>query len=209
VIALVVDAACPDADVIARAADLLRQGGVVAYPTDTLYGLAADPSSQRAVEELYRIKGRPVDQAIPLVAADLAQVEQCAGPLSHAAHRLGACLWPGPLTMIVPAWAGLAAALHGGTGTVAIRVPAHPVACALARAFGAPITSTSANRSGRPATSSPDVVRESMGNDLVAILDAGPSPGGLPSTIIDVLGERPRLVRPGAVPFERVLECLQ
>jgi len=206
---LVVDAAHPDADVIAGAVELLRQGGVVAYPTDTLYGLAADPASQRAVEELYRIKGRQVDQAIPLVAADVAQLERCAGLLSPVARLLGTCLWPGPLTLIVPAWAGLSPVLHGGTGTVAIRVPAHPVACALARAFGAPITSTSANRSGQPATDSPDVVRASMGNDLAAILDAGRSPGGLPSTIVDVLGERPRLVRPGAVPFERVLECLR
>ena len=193
---------------IARAVALLRLGNVVAYPTDTLYGLAADPASERAVEQLYRIKGRQVDQAIPLIAADLAQVERCAGPLTAGVHRLGERFWPGPLTVIVPAWAGLAGALHAETGTVAIRVPAHPVACALARAFGAPITSTSANRSGAPATNVPEEVRVELREDLGAILDAGLSPGGPPSTIIDIVDGQPRLVRAGAVPFERVLECL-
>jgi len=209
VLSLPVDADRPAADVIARAADLLRRGAVVAYPTDTLYGLAADPASAQAVEQLYRIKGRPVDQAIPLIAADVAQVERYAGALAPAVRRLGAEFWPGPLTIILPAWAGLAPGLDAGTGTVAVRVPAHPVACALARAFGAPVTSTSANRSGAPGTSSPEAVRLSLGDDLGALLDAGESPGGPPSTIVDVLGDAPRLIRPGAVPFARVLECLE
>jgi L-threonylcarbamoyladenylate synthase len=206
---IAVDPAHPDDAAIARAAGLLRAGVVVAYPTDTLYGLAADPSSVGAIEQLYRMKGRQVDQAIPLIAADLEQVERCAGPLPAMLRRLGERFWPGPLTLVVPVWPGLAPGLHGGTGTVAVRVPAHEVARALARAFGGPITSTSANRTGEPASNSPDEVRIALGQDLEAMIDAGPSPGGSPSTIVDLRGERPRLVRAGAVPFERVLECLQ
>jgi L-threonylcarbamoyladenylate synthase len=206
---LAVDSACPDDATISRAAEQLRGGMVVAYPTDTLYGLAADPASVRAIQQLYRMKGRQVDQAIPLIAADLSQVERCTGPFPGTLRLLGERFWPGPLTLIVPAWPGLAPLLHGGTGTVAIRVPAHEVARALARAFGGPITSTSANRSGEPPSNSPDVVRDALGTDLEVMLDGGLSPGGPPSTIVDARGEHPRLVRAGAVPFDRVLECLQ
>jgi len=206
---LAVDSARPDEATIARAADLLRAGVVVAYPTDTAYGLAADPASLRAVEQLYRMKGRQVDQAIPLIAADLEQIERCTGPLPDRLRLLGERFWPGPLTLIVPAWLALAPALRGEGDSVAVRVPAHEVARALARAFGGPITSTSANRSGMPASDSPDVVRDAFGPDLEAILDAGLSPGGPPSTIVDARGGRPSLLRSGAVPFERVLECLK
>jgi L-threonylcarbamoyladenylate synthase len=205
---IAVDSARPDEALIARAADLLRAGAVVAYPTDTLYGLAADPTSVHAVEQLYRIKGRRGDQAIPLIAADLAQVERLAGPLPDNVRRLGERFWPGPLTLIVPAWPALAPGLLGIGRTVAVRVPAHAVARALSRAFGGPITSTSANRSGQEPFNSPDGVRTALDPDLEAIVDGGPSPGGPPSTIVDACAGRPRLVRAGAVPFERVLECL-
>ena len=208
-VTLTVDAAYPDDATIGRAAALLRAGVVVAYPTDTLYGLAADPASVRAVEQLYRMKGRLVDQAIPLIAADLSQVERCAGSFPRTLRRLGERFWPGPLTLVVPAWPGLATGLDGGSGTVAVRVPAHEVARALARAFGGPITSTSANRSGQPPSNSPTAVRDAFGAALEAMLDGGLSPGGPPSTIVDARGERPRLIRAGAVPFDRVLECLQ
>ena len=208
-VTLGVDADRPDDVVLAQAADVVRHGGVVAYPTDTLYGLAADPASAATIEQLYRIKGRQVDQAIPLIAADLGQVEAYAGPLPPLARVLANRFWPGPLTLVIRAWTGLAPNVHGGTGTVAIRVPDHAVARALARAFGGPVTSTSANQSGQPAPVTADAVRLALGDELDAILDAGDTPGGPPSTIVDVLGGGPRLVRVGAVPWERVLECLQ
>jgi len=204
-----IEAGRPDQRVLARAAAILRDGGVVAYPTDTLYGLAANPASATAMAQLYRIKGRPVDLAVPLIASGVDQVESAGAVLGPASRRLAARFWPGPLTLIVPAWSGLDALVHAGLWTVAIRVPDHPVATMLARLCGWPITSTSANRSGEAATGDPGVVRAALGDELDALIDAGPSPGGAPSTIVDARSDMPRLVRAGAVPWERVLESLQ
>ena len=204
-----VEAGRPDRHALSRAAAIVRDGGVVAYPTDTLYGLAANPASAAAMAQLYRIKGRPVDRAVPLIAAGIEQVEAAGGALGPASRRLAACFWPGPLTLVIPAWPGLDAGVHAGRGTVAIRVPDHPVARMLAGACGWPITSTSANRSGGAATMDPVEVRRELGEELDAMLDAGPSPGGAPSTIVDARGDVPQLLRAGAVPWDRVLECLQ
>jgi len=204
-----IDTAEPDQALVSRAAALVRAGGIVAYPTDTFYALAANPASVAAVLQLYRIKGRQVDQAIPLIAANIEQLEACAGTLGRLARILVERFWPGPLTIVIPAWDGLVDAVHAGTGTVAVRVPAHPAARALAAACGWPITSTSANRSGDPALTTPEAVRLALGPDLDAIVDGGTSPGGQSSTIVDVTGREPRLVRAGAVPWDRVLECLQ
>ncbi len=199
----------PDAEGVARAAAILRGGGIVAYPTDTLYGLAVDPANRAAVHQLYRIKGRSVDQAIPLIASSERQIVDRAGPLAPLAARLARQFWPGPLTLVLAAWPGLDEAIHAGTGTVAVRVPANQLARDLAAACGWPITSTSANRSGEPAPSRADEVRLSLPDLLDAIIDGGPAPGGPPSTLVDVTGASPHLVRAGAVPWERVLECLR
>ena len=204
-----IEAGRPDERVLARAAAILRDGGVVAYPTDTLYGLAANPASAFAMAQLYRIKGRPVDLAVPLIASGVEQIESAGGVLGPASRRLAARFWPGPLTLVVPAWGGLDARVHAGLWTVAIRVPDHPVATMLARLCGWPITSTSANKSGEAATGDPGVVRAAIGDELDALIDAGPSPGGAPSTIVDARTGTPRLIRAGAVPWERVLESLQ
>ncbi len=194
---------------LARAAAILREGGVVAYPTDTLYGLAANPASAAAMAQLYRIKGRPVDLAVPLIASGVDQIESAGAVMAPTSRRLAARFWPGPLTLIVPAWNGLDARVHAGLWTVAIRVPDHAVAAMLARLCGWPITATSANRSRQAATGDPAVVRAALGDELDALIDAGPSPGGAPSTIVDARSDPPRLVRAGAVPWERVLESLQ
>jgi L-threonylcarbamoyladenylate synthase len=203
-----VEAGRPDRHALSQAGAILRDGGIVAYPTDTLYGLAADPRSAAALAQLYRIKGRPVDAAIPLVAAGIAQLEAAGGELGPATRRLAEAFWPGPLTLILPAWAGLDPNVHAGLGTVAVRVPDHPVALMLAELHGGPITSTSANKSGEPATRDPGEVRRTLGGELDALIDAGLSPGGPPSTIVDASGREPRLVRAGAVPWTRVLKCL-
>ncbi len=181
----------------------------MAYPTDTLYGLAANPGDADAIAQLYRIKGRSVDLAIPLIAAGIGQLEDAGVLLSPLARQLATAWWPGPLTIVVPAWPGLDPGVHGGRGTVAVRVPDHAVARGLAELCGWPITSTSANVSGTAATCDPAAVREALGASLDGLIDAGPTPGGAPSTIVDVTGDAPRLVRPGAVPWERVLESLQ
>jgi L-threonylcarbamoyladenylate synthase len=199
----------PDPEGVEAAAAILRQGGVVAVPTETLYGLAADATSGIAVQRVFEIKRRARDVAIPVIAADRAQVERWVGTLTVAGERLADAFWPGPLTLVVRAAPGLPRALLGGGHTVAVRVSSHPIARALARAVGRPITATSANRSGgEPAARPGDVLRE-LGAAIDAIVDAGACVGGAPSTIVDVTGDVPRLVRAGAVPWERVLKCLE
>jgi L-threonylcarbamoyladenylate synthase len=205
---LFTDPEAPDPEAMAIAAEVVLRGGVVAYPTDTLYGLAVDPVSPSAVARLFAVKGRDPGAAIPLIAADTTQVETWAGELSETAMRLARRWWPGPLSLVVPASPRLCRELLGASASVAVRVPAHAVAVALARAVGRPVTSTSANRSGQPAAARPgDLVP--LAADLDVLLDAGTSPGGAPSTVVDVTGREPRLVRAGAVPWNRVLESLR
>ncbi len=188
---------------IAAAAAVLRRGGVVAYPTETFYGLGALAWDEEAVARLARAKGRPEGKPLPLVAADLAAVEQVAW-LDPLAGRLAERFWPGPLTLVLRAREGLPAAVTAGTGTVGIRVPGSEVARALARAAAGAIVSTSANASGEP----PPVRAGDLSPDLSAridlVLDAGAAPGGLPSTVVAVEEGQVRLVRAGAVPFEDV-----
>lgn len=195
----------PDSDALRLAADVLRAGGVVAYPTDTLYGLAVDPRNDRAVGELYRIKGRLVDKAIPLIASSRDQVEERAGALGASAAALAASLWPGPLSIVVPAWPGLSPALLAGHAGVAVRVPALALPQLLAEALGHPITSTSANRSGLPPTSDPDAVAAVLAGTSALLLDGGLAPGGPPSTIVDATGDQVVLIREGAIRWERVI----
>jgi len=193
---------------VAAAAAIVRQGGVVAFPTETFYGLAADATSEAAVARVFEIKGRARDVAIPLIVADRTQVEACVGALPPAGVALAEAFWPGPLTLVIRAAPGLPPLLLGGGDTVAVRVSSHPVARALARAAARPITATSANRSGAEPTARPEVVLRELGSTIDAILDGGACAGGAPSTIVDVTGGAPRLVRAGAVPWDRVLHCL-
>jgi L-threonylcarbamoyladenylate synthase len=191
-----------------EAAAIIRAGGIVAFPTDTLYGIAADPFNAVAVQRVFDAKGRGAERALPLVAADVAQLEIQLGGLPELATRLAARFWPGPLTIVVPAPPALES-LTGGTGSVGVRVPAHPVARALCRAAGGLLTATSANRSGEPSTADPAVVAASIGGVLDAILDGGMSPGGMPSTVVDVITGDARLVRAGAVDWEQIQACLR
>jgi L-threonylcarbamoyladenylate synthase len=189
------------------AIDWIRGGGIVAYPTDTLYGLAADPSSSLAVQALFEMKGRDASAAIPLIAASTAQVEAwCA--LSPASRRLATDFWPGPLSLVCDAPERVVPEVHGGRGTMAIRVPDHPVARALAAAWGGPLTATSANRSGEPAAQTAAAL-SALHGDRLLVIDAGATAGGSPSTIVDARGDAPQLVRAGAIPWDRVLHSLQ
>lgn len=192
---------------VGPAIDWLRAGGVVAYPTDTLYGLAVDPTSAAAVETLFDLKGRDASSAIPLIAASLEQVAAWCH-LSSASRTLAEVFWPGPLSLICDAPATIVPAVHAGFGTVAIRVPAHPVARALASAWGAPLTATSANRSGEPAADRPEALAGIV-DDRLLLIDAGRTSGGAPSTIVDARTSEPRLVRAGVIPWNRVLNSLQ
>jgi L-threonylcarbamoyladenylate synthase len=204
---IIVDPLRPDPGALERAAAILRGGGVAAVPTDTLYGLAADPFNVAAVDRVFAIKGRMNDQALPLVAADAAQVREWIGGWSALGDRLSRRFWPGPLTLVLPAPPTLASAVTGGRGTVGVRVPAHVVTRALCAAIGRPLTATSANRSGAPATEHPDVVAAALGDGVDALVDAGVTPGGPPSTIVDITTGEPRLIRAGAVSWDAVNEC--
>ncbi len=191
------------------AVDWLRAGRVVAFPTDTFYGLAADPRSSPAIRLLFEIKGRERQSAVPLVAASRHQVEQCCGPLETRARRLAERFWPGPLSLVLDVPASMASEVYGEESSVAIRVPAHPVARALCEAWGGPLTATSANRSGDAPARAVDELGPLAHDERLLVVDGGSTPGGLPSTIVDVRGPEPVLVRAGALAWDRVLDFLK
>lgn len=195
----------PDA-IVAAAVTALQAGQIVAYPTDTLYGLGVDPRLEAGVRDLFDVKGRDRGQAMPLIAADASQAELLALEWTPLAARIARRGWPGPLTLVVRASPDLPPELLGGRDTVAVRVPAASLARSLAWGIGHPITSTSANRSGRPAARTADAVIRELGGAIAVVIDGGPSSIVVPSTIVDVTGDAPVLVRAGAVPWERVLD---
>jgi L-threonylcarbamoyladenylate synthase len=199
-----IDPSAPRLAALGPAVAAICGGGIVAYPTDTLYGLGADPFDADAVERIFAVKGRGADRALPLVAADRAQVEALLGELPPRAAALADRFWPGPLTLLLPAPARLAAAVTAGTGRVGIRVPAHAVARLLCEASQRLVTATSANVSGQPPAADPDTVAASIGARIDVLVDGGPTSGGAPSTIVDVAVTPPRLVRAGAIPWEEV-----
>ena len=201
-IRLAVNRDMPEADILDRAASAIEAGGIVAVPTDTLYGLAVDPFNAAAVARLCAAKGRDAGRALPLIACDLDQVTGALGPLPDLARRLAARYWPGPLTLLVTAPDTLAPEVSAGTGRVGVRVPAHAVARELCRRSGRLLTATSANLSGEPASADPSAVVDLPGLDM--LLDAGGTPGGPPSTIADVTGATITLVRAGAIPWDEV-----
>jgi L-threonylcarbamoyladenylate synthase len=205
---LTVDPLTPAPDALQEAASALAAGLVVAFPTDTLYGLAVDPRNAHAVERLYAAKSRGFDQPLPLIACDQDQVGQ-AGALTPLARMLAREFWPGPLTLVIDAHPSLDVRVHAATGRVAVRVPAHTLARALARAAGHPITATSANLAGEPAVASATELSRALVKRIDVLIDGGPTVGGLPSTIVDVTTSTPSLVRAGVVPWARVLEFLK
>ncbi|HXT69901.1 MAG TPA: L-threonylcarbamoyladenylate synthase [Vicinamibacterales bacterium] len=184
----------------------LRAGKVVALPTDTLYGLAVDPASEVAVKTLFQIKGRETSAALPLIAGSRAQVDAWCG-LGAAARRLADAFWPGPLSIVCDAPKSVVPAVHAGRRTIAIRVPAHPLARGLAEAFGMPLTSTSANRSGQPPAQRVAELA-AIDDERVLVIDGGDTAGGAPSTIVDVRATPPTLIRAGAIEWDRVLHSL-
>jgi L-threonylcarbamoyladenylate synthase len=205
---LSIDPFAPDPAVVEAAARAIKRGGIVAMPTDTLYGLAANPFCVPALAAIRQLKERSAERAIPLVAADVDQIAATLGVLPMLARLLAARFWPGPLTMLMLAPERLPAEVTGGTGRVGVRVPAHAVTRALCAACDMPLTATSANKSGQPATNDPGAVAALLGAGLDVLLDAGVTPGGPPSTIIDVTDATPRVIRQGAIPWESIQSCL-
>jgi L-threonylcarbamoyladenylate synthase len=195
-------------DEIFAALGLLKQGGVVAVPTDTLYGLAASALDQAAVERVFRIKRRSPVAALPLLLGDFADMSLCADDVSPLAFALADRFWPGPLTLVLRRSAVIPDAVTGGGDTVAVRVPDHPVPRALARALKAPITGTSANRSGGPGPITAAEVRAQLGDEVDRIIDAGECPLGAPSTVLDMTRPVPVLLRAGAVSLAEIEQAI-
>lgn len=192
-------------DALRPAAEWLAQGGLVVYPTDTFYGLAADPGSRQAIDALFDLKGRDATAALPLIAASRAQIEAAGGVLPGRTVELADRFWPGPLSLVIEAPSWIVPAVHAGRGTVAVRVPDHPAARALAEAFGRPITATSANRSGEPPATVVSTVALPTDDPRLLIVDGGPTAGGAPSTLVDARGDDMQCLRHGAIAWERVL----
>lgn len=189
---------------IERAAAAIRDGEVVAIPTDTVYGLAADPFQPRAVERILRLKGRPEWKPILLLVESRRQVEALVARLPPAFERVAARYWPGPLTIVLPAAPSLGRWITAGTDTVAVRLPGSALTREIIRAARVPLTGTSANPSGRPPAQSAAQVREAFPAGLALILDGGPARSSAASTLLDLTGE-PRVLREGALPAAEVL----
>ena len=184
---------------IREAAAILRRGGLVAFPTETVYGLGADAGSAAAVDEIFAVKGRPADNPVIVHVADLDAAARVGDLEDAAVARLLRRFWPGPLTVVVAAREPYRSAACRGLDTVAVRMPAHPVARALIRAAGRPIAAPSANLSGRPSPTRAAHVLEDLGGRIPLILDGGPCAVGIESTVLDLSGPRPAILRPGAV----------
>jgi L-threonylcarbamoyladenylate synthase len=187
----------PEPDGIARAAAVLRGGGLVAFPTETVYGLGANALDAAAVERIFVAKERPARNPLIVHVADIAAARSLAGAWRETAERLARRFWPGPLTLVVPTGKQIPSILTAGGATVALRVPAHPVPQALLQACALPIAAPSANRSSRLSPTRAQHVLRDLNGRIDMLLDAGPTAGGLESTILDVTVTPPRLLRPG------------
>jgi L-threonylcarbamoyladenylate synthase len=198
----------PDPAVLARAADLLRAGQLVVFPTETVYGLGANALDPGAVARIYGAKGRPAYNPLIVHVPDIAAARLLLTDWPEAATRLAARWWPGPLTMVLPKAPEIPDLVTAGLPTVALRVPAHPVALALLRVAGLPLAAPSANRSGEVSPTTAQHVVRSLGGRVPLILDAGPTSVGIESTVIDLSGPAPVLLRPGIISRDELAEVI-
>ncbi|MCH8298875.1 MAG: threonylcarbamoyl-AMP synthase [Chloroflexi bacterium] len=189
-----------------RAVAVLKNGGVVAIPTDTLYGLAADVFNPAALDRVFAVKGRPDDLALPVLVSGWEQVKRVAENFPPQAQNLAERFWPGGLTLVVQKIPGLPDRLTAGGPTVAVRMPGHPVPIQLIDGLGGPITGTSANISGDADIPSLAELTAQIGGRVDYIVKSGPVPEGKASTVIDITSGHPKLLREGAIPFDRVLQ---
>jgi len=192
----------------ARACEILRAGGVVAYPTETYYGLAVDPFNPAALARLFALKGRSPDKPVLLIIDNSSQLSGLVSEIPPVFTVPMQQFWPGPLTLVFPGAASLPEMLTGYRGTIGVRVSSHPVARELVRAFGLPVTATSANLSGYPPAVTAEGVREQLGGEVDAVIDGGETPGGLGSTLLDCCEGKLRLLRDGVIPFSRIKAAL-
>ena len=188
---------------IEKGVEILQIGGVIAFPTDTVYGLGADAFNATAVERIYEIKNRPRHQQLPLLISDLERLTVLADPIPEIAWFLARRFWPGGLTLVLPKTDSLPAYLASGP-TIAVRVPDHPVCLALIQRLGNPIIGTSANISGQPSVLTAEEVGQQLGGKIDFIINGGKCPGGRESTVVDVTCESPIILRQGIIPSDDI-----
>lgn len=194
---------------VGRAADIVRQGGIIAFPTDTVYGLGADIFNREAVERVYQIKQRPHNLAFPVLLADMSQIPIVASSVSDIAQFLMNRFWPGGLTLVLPRAASLPDIVTAGNSNVAVRIPEHAVPVAIIQISGTPIIGTSANVSGKPSALTAQEIEQQLGSEIGLIIDGGKCPGGIESTIVDVTGHVPVILRQGAIPEDEIKQAYQ
>jgi L-threonylcarbamoyladenylate synthase len=205
---LKIDPGKPAAKKMAEVIRTLCEGGVIAFPTETFYGLGADARNKEAVEKIFRIKGRDFRNPIALIVANDRDVTPLAEEIPAAAKILMQTFWPGPLTLVFRASSSVLSRLTADTGKIGIRVSSHPVARFLAAGLAGPLTATSANLSGGPECSSADAVIRTLGDLPDAVIDGGTTPGGAGSTILDITVSPPRIIREGAIPGDLIRDAL-
>jgi len=194
----------PEPERIGKAVAILKRGGVIAFPTETFYGLGAVAGNEKAIKQIFKIKGRDFRNPIPLIIGKKEDLLELVEDIPALAETIMNRFWPGPLTLVFRASGRVNPGLTAGTGTIGIRLSCHPIALALARALGGPITATSANRSGKQECSSAGDVLDQLGGRLDGIIDGGPTAGGPGSTILDVTCDPPRILRHGAISADRL-----
>jgi len=193
-------------ETLQTALDILRKGGLVAFPTDTVYGVGTLAFDGKAVESIYKAKDRPVEKAIPILIGDADDMQKVGVDIPDVAYKLAARFWPGPLTCIIPKQPTLPETVSA-TDTVGVRVPDHEVARALLRAAG-PMAVTSANISGQPSPSSAEEVLAQLGGRIDLIIDGGITPGGVPSTLVDCTADEIKILREGPISLEEIKQKL-
>ena len=191
---------------IDRGVSILKQGGIVAYPTDTVYGLGACAGLPQAVEKVYKIKERPRNMPLPLLLADVSQITELAESVPPVAWSLIHSFLPGALTLVLYKSSSVPDIISGGGATIAVRIPAHPVPVALVEGLGTPIVGTSANLSGKPSPLTAEEVCSQLGDKVDLIIDGGRCPGGKESTVVDVTRGKPVILREGAITLEQIRE---
>lgn len=196
---LKIDRENPDSNLLREAGELIRKGEVIAFPTETFYGLGVDALNPRAVEKIFDIKGRSRRSPILALVHDAGKISGLARSIPPQARPLMDRFWPGPLTLVFEAYERVPVILTGGTGKIGIRIPSDPLTLLFLKAACTPVTATSANRSGQPSPCTAEEVLEQLGEEVFCILDAGPTPGGPPSTVVDVTTQPVTLLREGRI----------
>ena len=194
----------PAMDPVDTAVEVLRAGGLVGLPTETVYGLAADAANEIAVRRIFAVKGRPADHPLIVHVAVAADLGHWAASVPPSAAALADACWPGPLTLLVPKADHVLSVVTGGRDTVGVRVPAHPLATAVLTRFGGGVAAPSANRFGQVSPTTAAHVRDDLGADVDFVLDGGPCPIGVESTIVDCTVDPPQILRPGGIASEQI-----